>query len=102
MKEIQVLDCTLRDGGYCNQWEFGDKNIRMIVQSLTDACVDIIECGFLTNKVNYDKNISKYTKIEEVADMIPQNRAGKSFVVMMNFGEYDTNGLPDFDGNSID
>lgn len=102
MNEIQVLDCTLRDGGYCNQWEFGNKNIKMISQSLTDACVDIIECGFLTNKVNYNKEISKYTKVEKVAEVIPQNRNGKSFVVMMNYGEYNVNELPDFDGTSID
>ena len=28
MNKIQILDCTLRDGGYCNQWEFGYKNTK--------------------------------------------------------------------------
>lgn len=23
MNTVHVLDCTLRDGGYCNQWQFG-------------------------------------------------------------------------------
>ena len=28
MNKINVLDCTLRDGGYCNNWEFGFDNIK--------------------------------------------------------------------------
>ena len=27
MKFVRILDCTLRDGGYCNQWDFGETNI---------------------------------------------------------------------------
>ena len=48
MGRIQVLDCTLRDGGYCNNWEFGQKNISLIMDALTEANVDIVECGYLT------------------------------------------------------
>lgn len=31
MKKIQVLDCTLRDGGYCNDFNFGIPNIQRII-----------------------------------------------------------------------
>ena len=27
MKQVKLLDCTLRDGGYVNDWEFGHDNI---------------------------------------------------------------------------
>ena len=27
MSNIKILDCTLRDGGYINNWTFGNKNI---------------------------------------------------------------------------
>lgn len=27
MKEITLLDCTLRDGGYVNNWNFGKGKI---------------------------------------------------------------------------
>ena len=26
MKQVKLLDCTLRDGGYVNDWEFGHDN----------------------------------------------------------------------------
>ena len=53
MNKIHILDCTLRDGGYINNWEFGDKNIQKVIKSLIDSNIEIIECGFL------DKNIDK-------------------------------------------
>ena len=27
MGEIKLLDCTLRDGGYVNDWNFGHNNL---------------------------------------------------------------------------
>ena len=94
MSRIQVLDCTLRDGGYCNEWRFLQENIHKIVNGLVEAEVDIIECGFLTNHVEYDKDVSKFTRVEELATFIPENRANKLFVCMTNYGEYGPEQLP--------
>ena len=102
MNKIQVLDCTLRDGGYCNEWRFGYDNIKRITLSLIEANVDIIECGFITNRVEYDPNITKFTTVEEAASAIPEDREGKIFVAMMNYGEYNIDDLPAYDGSSID
>lgn len=42
---VQVLDCTLRDGGYINSWNFGARTISEIIRYLVEAKIDIIECG---------------------------------------------------------
>ena len=102
MADLQILDCTLRDGCYCNQWRFGEENIQKISHGLVDAGVEIIELGFLTNKVAYDPDVSKYTTMEEAARMIPANRAGKLFVCMTNYGEYEADDIPEWDGSSVD
>lgn len=47
MGEIQVLDCTLRDGGRCFGNTWGDTTIKSISKGLSDAGIDIIEIGFL-------------------------------------------------------
>lgn len=46
MGKISLLDCTLRDGGYVNDWEFGHNNLVSIFERLVDAGVDIVEIGF--------------------------------------------------------
>ena len=54
MKNINVLDCTLRDGGYINEFDFGKSNISKIIKNLNDANIDVVECGFL-KKCTYKK-----------------------------------------------
>lgn len=44
--EIRLLDCTLRDGGYYNDWDFSLKEAQDYVDSLASGGVDIIEIGF--------------------------------------------------------
>lgn len=102
MNKVHVLDCTLRDGGYCNDWQFGFDNSKKIVSGLVEANVEIIECGFLTNKITYDSEVTRFTSVDQIAKIIPENRDGKIFVVMMNYGEYNIDDLPPFDGSSID
>ena len=102
MNQIHVLDCTLRDGGYCNNWEFGYENKRKILKGLIEADLDVIECGFLTNKIVYDQNGTKFTNLSEISEILPTDRKGKIFVAMVNFGEYDLEKLPCYDGTSID
>ncbi len=102
MNTVHVLDCTLRDGGYCNQWQFGFENTKKITSGLIESGIDIIECGFLTQKVDYDKDVTKFNTVEQLSAVIPKNRNGRLFVAMMNYGEYNLDDLPVCDGTSID
>ena len=47
MSKISILDCTLRDGGYVNNWTYGKETIAGITKGLEKAGVDIFELGFL-------------------------------------------------------
>lgn len=102
MNNIHILDCTLRDGGYCNAWRFGFENTKRIIKGLIDADIEIIECGFITNKTKHDSNTTQFNTLDEIAKVIPTNRNGKIFVAMMNYNEFDIDTLPDYDGSSID
>lgn len=54
MAERQLLDCTLRDGGYINDWNFGHANIIEIFRRLASSGVDYIEIGFLDQRRSFD------------------------------------------------
>ena len=102
MNKIQVLDCTLRDGGYCNDCRFGFENEKKIVHGLVEANVDIIECGFLMNTVEYDKDVTRFSSLDEVAKIIPKNKEGKTFVMLTDYGKYRPEDLPEYNGVSVD
>ena len=64
--EIKILDCTLRDGGYVNNWDFGEKAIRAIINKLIEAEVDIIECGFLSKTKPSSCNQTIFNFLENI------------------------------------
>jgi len=92
---IKVLDCTLRDGGYVNDWAFGDNNIHFIIDNLGKANIDIIECGFLSKKSKNNSSLfcDPYLKIE---------KHNSQHVLMINCGDYDCSSLPNQSATSID
>lgn len=56
MKNVKLLDCTLRDGGYINDWEFGHDTMISLFERLVSSGVDIIEIGFLDDRRPFDIN----------------------------------------------
>jgi 4-hydroxy 2-oxovalerate aldolase len=43
---LTVLDCTLRDGGYYNDWDFKPKLVSSYLKAVGAAHVDVVEIGF--------------------------------------------------------
>lgn len=101
MRDIQILDCTLRDGGYVNDWRFGKNAIARIIQKLTLSGVDIIECGFL-EECDYDPDCSFYNHVDQIAAFLPKDRRSTCYVAMTRLGKYPIECLPPYDGTSID
>ena len=99
MNYIKVLDCTLRDGGYVNNWEFGQKNIEQILDNLVISNLDYIELGFLKD-VEYDKNKTVFSKINEIKELC-KNYSEQEFCIMINFGEFNIENLPQSDFQNI-
>ena len=44
-KNIHMLDCTLRDGGYYNNWDFDQDVVKAYLNAMADAKVDYVELG---------------------------------------------------------
>jgi 4-hydroxy 2-oxovalerate aldolase len=82
-----LLDCTLRDGGYVNDWEFGQDNLISIFERLTDANVDIVEVGFLDERRPFDINRSIMPNTESVERILGNVKKRPQMVVgMIDFG----------------
>ena len=44
--QLKLLDCTLRDGGYYNSWDFDRDLVIKYLSSMTSSKVDYVEIGF--------------------------------------------------------
>jgi 4-hydroxy 2-oxovalerate aldolase len=103
MKNIKILDCTLRDGGRIIDCAFSDNSIKEITDNLTKAKVDIIEVGFLRDRrnVNYNGNSTFFTDTEQITRFLPQYQNSTTFAAFIDFGMFDFSSLKQMDSSSI-
>jgi len=81
---VKILDCTLRDGGYIIDWEFGKASIISVLENLSEAGVDFIEAGFLKEAGVNDENTFWHSPEEFAKSAKPK----QNYALMVNFGEY--------------
>lgn len=84
-KNIKLLDCTLRDGGYYNSWDFSFKLINEYLQVMHKLPVDYVEIGFRSLLKSGFKGGVAYTT-EEFLDQLNIPK-GLNLGVMINASE---------------
>ena len=55
-RRIKVLDCTIRDGGICNGWDFSDGLVQRTFRALTASGIDTMEIGYRTGPGAFDRD----------------------------------------------
>jgi 4-hydroxy 2-oxovalerate aldolase len=82
MNNIFVLDCTLRDGGYVNDWNFGKNEISAIKSGLENSGVDILELGFMRDEI-LDDNRTIFPSIEAANALLGEKQEGIIYSTMI-------------------
>ncbi|MCI8375105.1 MAG: hypothetical protein HFI29_06680 [Lachnospiraceae bacterium] len=105
MKNVKILDCTLRDGGRIIDCAFPDSHIKGITKGLTNAKIDIVELGFLRGNIEYSGNSTFFNEVEQFKPFIPENKGNTMYVAFADYGKeygmWDFSKLPECDGISI-
>ena len=92
-ENYKLIDCTIRDGGYLNNWDFTDNEIVDCYRAVTEAGYDYFEIGFKTNR-ELLKNKGKWCySTEEDINKISHIYKGCKIAVMAKIG---TVGIEDF------
>lgn len=86
MNKINLIDCTLRDGGYYNNWDFQDHLVKSYLEAMIAANVDYVELGFRSFDVTSGfKGAFAYTTDNVIRSLkIPE---GLKVGVMVNASE---------------
>jgi len=92
--KIKILDCTLRDGGYYNKWDFDRKVVNNYLKSAKLSSIDIIELGFRSLPINNFMGPYYYTTDTFLDSLhLPE---GPIYGVMINAKEFLANEDTDF------
>lgn len=85
LDDFILLDCTLRDGGYYNAWDFNAALIQEYLEAMSTAEVDAVELGFRSLNTEGFKGACAYTSDEFLERLkLP---SGLTIGVMVNGSE---------------
>ena len=98
---VEVLDCTLRDGAYVVDGEFGTPAIKGIIKKSQEANINIIECGWLKDKPHLE-GTTFYQVPNDLKQYISEKKRDSILAVMIDWDRYNLDLLPMCDGESVD
>ena len=58
--EANLIDCTLRDGGYYNNWQFSKRDIQNYINEISKTGIKFVEIGFLFLPKDSKKGLTAY------------------------------------------
>lgn len=100
--KIKLLDCTLRDGGYVNDWNFGNENILWMFQKLQRANIDIIEVGYLRDYDVYNPDRTVFPNTDSVDLMFNKIKKTALVSAMIDYGACKIDCIPHKKNSFID
>jgi 4-hydroxy 2-oxovalerate aldolase len=100
MKNVKLLDCTLREAPL-DGLMWGDMSIKKMINGLENAGVDIIEVGFLKD-TPYVYGSTSFHTAEDIKPYLVNKKPGVIYTALVDYGRYDTSALTENDGKSVD
>jgi 4-hydroxy 2-oxovalerate aldolase len=103
--EIKVIDCTVRDGGLMNKWQFDDKFVRHVYDSLSKAGVDYMEIGYLSSEGMFSRDEMgpwKFCAEEDLKRIIGGTEKKIKLSAMADIGRIDYHDIPLKSESSLD
>ena len=96
-KRVKILDCTIRDGGYLNDWHFDLKLARELYRAHSRSGVDFVEIGFRSSNKYFapEKYGSWRFTPESLISEVVKGISGPAVSLMVDFGKVDIEDIPE-------
>lgn len=103
-RNIELLDCTLRDGGIVVGFDFGSNRMQQIKECLENSGVEYIECGYIDEKKGSEKDKTCFIDEKAIEEnfLYSGKKSGVTYVAMIDYGTYDFNKLGSRTSSGID
>lgn len=102
MKNVKLLDCTLRDGGYLNDWNFGSKAIKGTAEKIAQTGIEFFEIGFIKD-VPFSPDKTVFDSVQSISSFISPKSPALTYLAMIDCKcPPALESIPEYDGTSVD
>ncbi len=103
--EIKVVDCTVRDGGLMNKWQFDDVFVTHVYRALNKAGVDYMEIGYLSSENAFSRDEVgpwKFCAEEDIRRVTGGGERRVKLSAMADIGRIEYEDIPNKSESSLD
>jgi len=96
-KEIKVMDCTVRDGGLMNNWQFSDDFVRAVYQACLKAGLDYMEIGYKSSESAFSRDEVgpwKFCDDKDLRRVVGSNKTPLKLSAMADIGRIEPEDIP--------
>lgn len=104
LRDIEILDCTIRDGGYINNWNFDPKFVREVYRVLSKSGVHYVEIGYRGREKYFSRNEYgrwRFSCEEDIGSAV-RGIAGAKLALMADYGRIEENDFCDAKDSSAE
>lgn len=103
--EIKVIDCTVRDGGLMNKWQFEDRFVKTVYEATAAAGVDYMEIGYFSSESAFSRKeygAWKFCAENDLQRIIGKEPKKIKLAAMADIGRINFEDIPTKDKSSLD
>lgn len=103
--EIKVIDCTVRDGGLMNKWQFSDAFVRKVYDSVSQAGIDYMEIGYLSSESSFSRKENgpwKFCAESDIQRILGGEEKKIKLAAMADIGRIQLEDIPPRSESSLD
>ncbi len=104
-KEIKVTDCTIRDGGLINKWQFSDELVRAVFLAVNASGVDYMEIGYRASRKMFDPKEYgpwRFSTDEKIREIIQDTPVNPKLGVMVDIGRVESDDIAPCEESPLD
>ncbi|MFC0878452.1 aldolase catalytic domain-containing protein [Saccharicrinis sp. FJH2] len=104
-KDIKVVDCTVRDGGLMNKWQFSDEFVKGVYDACVEAGVDYMEIGYISSEFAFSRDEVgpwKFCADSDLRRIMGNNETNLKISAMADIGRIDPKDIPNRADSVID
>ncbi|MFQ5801475.1 MAG: aldolase catalytic domain-containing protein [Candidatus Methylomirabilales bacterium] len=95
---LEILDCTLRDGGYYNNWDFDDTTVERYLDGVVSSGIHYVEIGFRSKSKQGFAGKYKFCKDGHLRGLFANRPVGVAVMIdgkdfIRSSGDIDREGL---------
>jgi len=96
-KDIKVMDCTVRDGGLMNKWQFSDDFVRAVYNGCVEAGIDYMEIGYKSSESAFSRDEVgpwKFCDDKDLRRIMGDNNTSLKISAMADIGRIAPDDIP--------